>query len=236
MVWHKVLPVLVMPLGVCLWMSAVGVWRKKAWMVWVGLAVLWVGSMEVTGDWLMAGLERPWPRVRAEEVEECDAVVVLGGYAHRGAGPGLRPEFTEAADRLMTGVELMEAGKGRVIVLESGAEWVRARLGAERVIELRRLANTAEEMEEVRRLGRVHGWKRMALVTSAFHMTRAAGLARGQGLTVVPVASDWMAWMDETRVEDFVPRGEGLRKTETALREWMGLGYSLVRGQWRPGV
>ncbi|MBI4890663.1 MAG: YdcF family protein, partial [Acidobacteria bacterium] len=185
---------------------------------------------------LLGGLERQWPRLRAEEVEACDAVVVLGGYAHQRPGPGLRPEFSEGADRLMMGIELMEAGKGRVLVAETGAGWVRARLGGDRVIEFKKLQNTVEEMQEVRRLAGEHGWKKVALVTSAFHMQRAAGLARGQGLEVVAVAADWIAWMDETRVEDFVPRGEGLRKTETALREWMGLAYSLIRGQWRRAV
>ena len=227
---HKILPAAVMPLGVCLWMCALGARLRKRWMVGVGLGVLWVGAMPATGDLLLGGLERRWPAVRAAEIGQCDVVYVLGGYMHRKTGPDGEPQWNEAADRMMMGLRLVESGQAETLAVEQGAGWAEGVLGAGKVVRLRRMKNTAEEMAELRRLMAEKGWKRVALVTSAFHMTRAMMLAEQEGIRPVPVPTDYEAGVEERRVDDFVPKGEGLEKTERALREWIGMGYYGLRG------
>jgi uncharacterized SAM-binding protein YcdF (DUF218 family) len=187
--------------------------------------------MAATGDLLLGGLERRWPAVRIAEVEKCDAAYVLGGYMHRKAGADGAPEWNEAADRMAAGLRLVQMGKAEVLAVEQGASWAEGVLGAGKVARLRRMKNTAEEIAELKKLMAEKGWKRVALVTSAFHMSRAMMLAEQAGVTgVVPVATDYEAGMEERRLEDYVPTGEGLMKTERALREWIGMGYYWVRG------
>jgi uncharacterized SAM-binding protein YcdF (DUF218 family) len=83
----------------------------------------------------------------------------------------------------------------------------------------------------VAELIRTRGWKRIILVTTGWHMPRAAWLFRRAGVecTIFPV--DFRR--DRTRPItplDFLPKAEALWDTETALRETYGnLFYRIFR-------
>ena len=92
-----------------------------------------------------------------------------------------------------------------------------------KILITREVGNTADEANAVAELMRTRGWKRIILVTTGWHMPRAAWLFRQVGVecTIFPV--DFRR--DRTRpitLLDFLPRADALWDTETALREISG--------------
>lgn len=74
------------------------------------------------------------------------------------------------------------------------------------------------------------------LVTSAFHMPRAVGIARQQGIFVMPYPVDYRSNKQQLRQWDFDLFGH-LEVLETAWREWIGLTVYYFTGktsEWFP--
>lgn len=102
-----------------------------------------------------------------DEVGHADAIVVLSGSKH---------------ERLDRGLELVREGVAPVLVISGGfdPDQPRAnRLCHEGAPDFKVICftpspdSTRGEAEEVGRLARTHSWKRVLLVTSRFHVTRA---------------------------------------------------------------
>lgn len=75
------------------------------------------------------------------------------------------------------------------------------------------------------------------LVTSAFHMPRAIGIARQQGLSFIAYPVDYRSQRGNQRQLDFA-LFEHLQTIELAVREWLGLTVYFLTGktsQWLPG-
>lgn len=110
-----------------------------------------------------------WPR--EDEPRSADAVVVLSGVRDA---------------RLAKGLELMQAGVARTLVISDGEArgWAEAnRLcaggAAFRVVCFRpRPYSTHGEAAEVARLARARGWRSLVVVTSRYHVTRSRLLFR----------------------------------------------------------
>ena len=75
-------------------------------------------------------------------------------------------------------------------------------------------------------------------MTSAFHMPRSVGLFRKAGFAVEPYPVDWRVGQAADLLK-FTPVSlEGLRRTDIAMREWIGLTVYWATGridQWFPG-
>ena len=70
---------------------------------------------------------------------------------------------------------------------------------------------------------------RIILVTSAFHMPRAKMLFERQGFEVEPFPVDFQnSDRSKTTILSFVPSAQALAKSETAMREGIGVLYYLV--------
>lgn len=65
-----------------------------------GLLWLWVWSLPVTSLAFRAALEGQYPSVEVADLQECDAVVVLGGTVTPVGGRFHYPDLRKAADRL----------------------------------------------------------------------------------------------------------------------------------------
>ncbi|HEX4529040.1 MAG TPA: YdcF family protein [Acidimicrobiia bacterium] len=99
-----------------------------------------------------------WPSATGT-VRHADAVVVLAG------GDG---------ERLDQGLELAHQGVASTLVASTGPERLcRADEPFQVICFLPDPNNTRGEVEEVARLAQQHGWKRLVLVTSTYHVTRA---------------------------------------------------------------
>ncbi len=239
---HKALPLLVLPAGICLVLLAVGWWKRgRAWIAAAAM-VLFLFGMPAVGDVLLRSLERRYPYMAVEACPQADAIVVLGGILQTRRQPFELVEWSEAADRFERGVELYSAGKAPALVLSrvrtgrpdrplTEGHYLRdaaIRRGVpERAIILtREVVNTASEAEAVGQLARERGWKSVLLVTSAFHMPRAMLLFRNRGLAVHPVPVDYQSGdleSGEFSIHGYIPQGDGLARSDKALREYLGM-------------
>ena len=226
--------------------------RRQWHLLWLpGLAwlLLTLTASTPLSHSLLATLESKWPPVDVAQLPECDAIVVLGG--------GLEPSEFEpagihlmgASDRLFTGLMLAKKGRGRLILIGGGSyqrtlgttasEADAARLWVEQwqlspvpVQSLGHCRDTHDEAVKVAALAVQHGWKRVALVTSAYHMTRSKAVFEKAGTAVVPVPCNYLsAAMRDRRVNWLeVPNAANMAHFEAWMHEIIGWWAYRLRG------
>jgi len=244
---NKLLPIFVLPLGWVVVLLLVALIRRKRWPALVALALLYLCSMPLVGNSLTRWLESRYPALALDQVEKTDAIVPLGGIFGPPAPAGFLPNLGEANERLEAGIQLWQRKKAEWLVFTGGRvpwsrqtevegafsrrEAVSRGIPAERIIVTREVGNTVDEALAVADLMRARTWGKIVLVTSAWHMPRAARLFRTAGVNFVPFPVDFQINPDSSlTLLDFLPAATGLQRTETALREWYGiLFYAVTR-------
>jgi uncharacterized SAM-binding protein YcdF (DUF218 family) len=201
----------------------------------------YLGSIVPVGNALLAPLERRYPPLRLDESNSSVRyIVVLGSsYAPRAGFPVTAGLDDEGLVRIVEGVRLAHQLKNARLVVSGGAPQGQApsaqgyarlarELGipASSLIVLDRPLDTRAEALEV---SATLGDSPFLLTTSAYHMPRAMLLMERAGARPIPAptgyrASDsfyfgWRAWL---------PSAAGLRKTELALHEYLGLGAMIL--------
>jgi uncharacterized SAM-binding protein YcdF (DUF218 family) len=166
-------------------------------------------------------------------------------------------EVSDAADRLLTGVDLIRQGKAPWLVVSGGrvtfasgdptppeatyAATLAESLGVppERIVRSEAPRNTAEEAMAMRAIARQRGWRSLLLVTSATHLPRATATFRHlTDLRIVPVACDFQLAARnqsgqataESLVLDLLPNAGSLASTTSSLKELLGLTVYRLRG------
>jgi len=236
MTLNKALPALILPTGLAILLCCYGIWKRKWGAVAAAAGLLAVAGCPAVSDMLLLTLEGPYQR-KQQPSGAFDAVYVLGGYLDDYCGVDLEPQWDEAGDRLELGIRMVRDGRANVLVLSEGGsrrppEGERGKVIAgsrgipeAQIIVTREVENTADEAQRIAALARERGWSRIALATSAFHMRRALQLMEEAGVPVTPAPTDFKAMGGQRRLEHFLPSGEGLKRSERALREWMGIGF-----------
>ena len=246
---NKILPLFFLPTGFTLLCLLAGLVLRKRVFLWSGVLVLCLFSLPIVSDALMRLVEGPLRRAPISDVGKADAIVVLSGMLHQIKGAPLG-EWDDAVDRFEGGIDLFKAGKAPVIVFTRGQiPWhtdgvPEGDLLARRAILLgvpqhairltATVGNTAEESVAAAKLlgvGNGGSVKRIILVTSAFHMPRARFLFEQAGFTVIPFRVDYHT--DDTpelTVLNYLPNGESLAESETALREMIGWVFYRAKG------
>ena len=260
----KLLPLFVYPLGLGLLLQLAGLGtaargRKRLGLglSGAGLGLVWLFAMPVTSRQLIWGLEEQAAALTPAEIPTADAVVVLGGGLRPALAPRRGVEVSEGGDRLLTGVRLLRQNKAPLLVASGGrvsftsgdpappeAYWARdlaleLGLPADRILLNPGSRTTAEEARDIGALGRQRGWRRVLLVTSAFHMPRSLATFRQRsGLTVIPVACDYqlpsrvnVGRTTPSRVFlDLSPDAAALALSSLALKEHLGLLLYRLKG------
>ena len=78
----KILPLVLLPLGLSLILLLVGLIGRWRWPVITALVLLWVFSLGLVSQTLWRWLEAPWQRQSAAKTAFADAIVVLSGGRH----------------------------------------------------------------------------------------------------------------------------------------------------------
>ena len=237
----KLLPLLVLPLGLALLLLLLGLMRRRRWPVGLASLLLWLFSTGLVSQMLWRLVEHPWQRQSAADAPLADAIVVLSGGRHAAPGADQISEWHDP-DRFLAGVELYRAGRAPRLMFTGGQNPFQAGLAPEGELYRREAAalgvplaatsstapvrNTAEEAAAIRLLLR-DAPSSVLLVTSAFHMRRAQHLFERQGITVLPFPVDFQArasWGGSV-IRDplmWLPTSRGLDDSSRALREWLG--------------
>jgi uncharacterized SAM-binding protein YcdF (DUF218 family) len=213
--------------------------RLASWLVVTSLVLIAVAGLSPLGNALILPLEQrfpPWDASRGPP----DGVVVLGGAitpdvsVARGA-----VALNEAAERITTTVELARRYSNARIIFSGGTnaliadEPVEAAIAVrefealgvahERITAEEQSRNTIENAVFSRLLADPKPGQRWLLVTSAYHMPRAMAVFRAAGFPVEAYPVDWRTRGPADAVRPFASLGDGLRRTDTAMREWVGL-------------
>ncbi len=241
----KILQSLFLPLGVTVLLLVYALLTKRRGPVGVAVAIVYFSSIPFVGDRMIGGLESRYPAVPIAQVEPADAIVVLGGIFGPPVAEGMLPNLTETVERLEAGIVLTQAGKAPWLVFtgaripwkgrerfegeDSKIQAVRRGIPSAQILITREVGNTADEARAVAAMMRDHHWRRIILVTTGWHMPRAAQLFGKAGVNFIPFPVDFRR---DTRrpltLLDFVPCAEGLHNTETALREFYGRAFYAV--------
>ena len=254
---HQIVGVMSDPIVLAIIGIALGVWfrrgkegaenRCRCRVVWIVLIGLWIYSMPVTSWWVTKWLESGYPVMRAEEMPEADAILVLGGGIGRPKEPCSYPyaDLSEAADRVWHGARLWRAARAPKIyctnreVSKSTPPFLQD-LGVpqEAIVCFDGPRNTEEEAKryekELAQLCQPQtststaAKPKVLLVTSASHMKRAEMIFRkyAPSLEVIPVATDYHAVESEKKefdIRKYLP-GVGAAQTMSAmLHEILGM-------------
>ncbi len=241
---------LLLPLGVSIICLLLGIILKKRLLLSYGVLWLWVFSMPVVGDGLMRFVEGGTSRVPVTTLPRADAIVVLSGMIEQVKGAP-RGEWNGAADRFEAGIELFRAGRASQLVFTRGLlPWQTDAVPEGELLERRAVAlgipatairltgnaeNTADEALEAKKLLGPGVPKKIILVTSAFHMQRAAILFEKAGFEVIPFRVDYRTSDKYGKtVLRYLPNAASLDKSETALRELLGGLFYRMRSMLKP--
>jgi uncharacterized SAM-binding protein YcdF (DUF218 family) len=100
-----------------------------------------------------------------------------------------------------------------------------------RVIFERQSRNTVENAQYVRALVAPKPGERWLLVTSAWHMPRSVGIFRKAGFEVIAYPVDYRTTAGAADAIPFYSASNGLRRTDFAMREWVGLVFAYITGR-----
>jgi uncharacterized SAM-binding protein YcdF (DUF218 family) len=219
---------------------AAGRYRAARRLLVASVGLLLFGGWLPVSNWLMLPLEQRFARADLGD-REVDGIVVLGGaeeariWAQRGAHAlnEAGERFTEATALARRYPKAKVAFTGGATELLSppkfGADAARAMfadLGLAdrgRLLLERQARDTWENAVFVKALARPKPGERWLLVTSAWHMPRAIGTFRVVGFAVEPWPVDYRTASPWDAVRPFEAPSDGLKRFDTALREWAGL-------------
>ncbi len=240
---QKIIGLLLMPIGLiwsALGLSALGARaaRHNRWAAWFAALFLafGLGANPWLGRTLLANLEADFAAVDPLQAGPFDAVFVLGGGTSLdGVG---NPILGGSGDRVMLGARMWHAertkhlvasgssiagiGKARDVARETELIWESIGVPDDHVTILSAPRNTSEEIRAYAKLSQERGYKRVGLVTSAWHMRRAVKLAERQDFGVHPLPADFRGGGGFDGVISLVPSGFGARDMHRAAWEYLG--------------
>jgi uncharacterized SAM-binding protein YcdF (DUF218 family) len=246
----KVLGLFVLPSNLIVTLGLVGLllmvtrFRQSGRRLTVAAFILFaVASLSPFGNVLMVPLEErfpPWNAALQARQGPPDGIIVLGGAIDpetvitRGT-----PDINEAAERVAVIPELARRYPQARIIYSGGNAHLGAKGGSEaeyaaallesfgvpkdRLTLEDQSRNTAENAAYCIRLAAPKPGERWLLVTSAYHMPRAMGAFRKAGFEIEAYPVDYRTAGTGDLFAPFVDATAGLRRTDTAAREWIGL-------------
>jgi uncharacterized SAM-binding protein YcdF (DUF218 family) len=194
-------------------------------------------SMHGMGRVLASHLLPPVAPVQAQDLKQVQAIVVLGA----GVWPD-SPEYGAAQPTDNAVVRLRYAARlarqtGKPLAFAGGLGWgspddavaegtvARRMLQEDYGLNVRwlddRSRDTAENAARIAELAGRDGVRRIALVTDAIHMPRAAAAFRRAGFEVVPAPTAFPR-AEQRELLEWLPSARGLVTCRYVLREWLG--------------
>ena len=216
-------------------------------LAFASLIVLAILGLSPAGNALIIPLEERFPRWDATRGAP-DGIIVLGGAISPDVSAAHDDvALNEAAERLTVAAELARrypaarilfSGGSGALIYDEGAEAAFALrlledlgIPRERIMLEDRSRNTVENAVFSKALAHPRPGERWLLVTSAHHLPRAIGVFRKVGFPVEAYPVDWRTRGINDVLRPFATVGDGLRRSDTAVREWVGLAVYWVTGR-----
>ncbi|MDH3688844.1 MAG: YdcF family protein [Gammaproteobacteria bacterium] len=250
----KVLPLLIYPLNLSLWLlifTVLSFWRGRRTLAGlsacISLTVLWVCSTPLFAELLTSKLERQHLPIAVEQSPVGDAIVVLGGGLGLATPPRLAPDLDSSSDRVWHAAQLYRAGKAPIVIASGGNVFpqkvgepesvytseILQQWGVQKSAILLESAsrNTYENALETKKLIETHGLNKVLLVTSALHMPRALATFRSAGIDAIASPTDFrVTQYERPLILKWLPTTGSLSATTSALKEFLGIAVYRWRG------
>lgn len=200
------------------------------WLLYTAAGNVWVGSV------LTRFLERDFRGMDSMAAGPFDAVIVLGGGLEvREDGSGM---ISSAGDRVLLGARMLLAGRTKLLIasgplvpLPGGRDvsyaeatkrfWVELGVPSEAIVTVTGPRTTSEEVRALKELIPSSGWRRVGVLTSAWHLRRAMRLCRRAGIDASPLPADVIVAKPFTP-RSLIPQYEGFMAVHLACWELLG--------------
>jgi uncharacterized SAM-binding protein YcdF (DUF218 family) len=221
--------------------------RLASWLVVTSLVLIAVAGLSPLGNALMLPLEQRFPPWDASRGPPTGIVVLGGAITPEVSAARGEVALNEAAERITATVELARRYPDARIIFSGGSsalipdgtpeapfavrEFEALGIPHERITAEEQSRNTVENAVFSHLLAEPKPGERWLLVTSAYHMPRAIAAFRAAGFPVEAYPVDWRTRGPIDAVRPFTSLGAGLRRTDTAVREWVGLAAYRLTGK-----
>lgn len=246
----KLISAVIFPYPLFLLISIVAALKLKAskfkYIYTTFLISILIISSNTGFNFLIRPLEDRHPHVPLNSVEQSDVVVVLSGMVNPITRFPDRTEFLGNADRIIAAKDLWANGKAKKILITGGTgllnqsikpeaillqQWlIDQGVSAEAIYVEEKSRNTAENAIYSARIISKMGWKKIILVTSAFHMARSVMTFRKAGVTVTPFPVDYKSNQIYRGPEVFFPGPSNLLYSSYAIKEYIGIVAYWLKG------
>ncbi len=236
---------LVMPVAIAWWGSLLLAIRsfwdgnlRIACPIFVLSTLVFMLGNPIFSNFLIRSLEKRVESFHPVRSAPLDNLVVLGGGTTE--APDGRAQLANAGDRVGLAAQFYHQGRvKRIVVTGDGLEGTENSSRSDPSIQAKRILietgvpesdidelagmNTSEEMKSL--AARPELWKdaRCGLLTSAFHLPRAFGLATRRGIKILPIAADYRALDREISFLDVLPTANATQQSELAIKEFLGM-------------
>ena len=241
---HKLLPLIVSPLGLLISLMLLALVLRRQWPVYWALVILLICSFPLTARSIWVGLESEYQYQPPTTVPQADAVLVLsgmlGGFEIE---DGYVTEWGDP-DRFFVGLQLVKLGKAdRLIFTRGQMPWsdsppegellkqkaLEMGISPQQILLTSIVSNTAEEASAVKGLMAEYGLNKIILVTSSFHLPRAKLLFDRAEVETYPYPTDFKAASRDITWLHFIPSADAFRDTSSGIREYIGRLYYWLR-------
>jgi uncharacterized SAM-binding protein YcdF (DUF218 family) len=192
-------------------------------------------SIEPVANWIVYPLESRWARPAPEALADIDVVAVLGGGGYpSGYGKPYYELTDDAYARVLTGITVFRHSHAKTIVFcgTKAMKPVALQLGVpeSEILEERDSANTMENAARLAELLPCEENRRIGVVTSAVHLSRAECAFRTcfPRDVIVPIPASYLR-VSEGGVKTIIPSAAHLERSTRALHEWIGILWYAVR-------
>ena len=242
----KTFQLLLYPLSLAILFIVIVVWRTRKQrslerrLLLATLWLLYVSSLPLLANSLTLYLENAYTRLPISAYPSAPAIVVLGGTASAKILPITEPEEVMGSSRLLTAARLYKAGKAPTILLCGGGSYQSydgsARTEADDMKEIlvdmgvpekvilmeRESLSTLANAEGAAKILKLKPQEKILLVTSAFHMRRAALIFERFSIPLVPVPTSHTSGKAPFKLSDLFPTASALTTSSSAIKELLG--------------
>lgn len=246
--------VFVSPLGICFSLFFLSIALRKLRPVFsfvifsLSVVLLLLASTPFVSNTLAKAMEKDYSCQALSEIQEADAIVLLGGGLSRPGRPNGVADLNEAGDRIIHAYNLFRLKKAPIIIVVGGqvfedntslseADYMQellSQLGVplESILLESSSRNTWENASATRALLRqrhVHESTGLTeasvllLVTSAAHMSRSVYSFEYMGLNIMPAPTDHRSVQNLRTPYPYLPTSEALSLSSSMIREWLAL-------------
>jgi uncharacterized SAM-binding protein YcdF (DUF218 family) len=240
---HKLLPELLSPLIIMLYLTILAIFINKKWPLIFLIFFLIIFSSPIFSRFSISIMEREYPPSKFEKLPTFSNIVILSGMVRAipMSNNKVMYEFNESVDRIIAAIKIKKIGKTKNIILTNGSgPWslaiskgeylqkylIENYINPEDILLTEQVYNTEQEAEAVSKI--ITNKEMIGLVTSSYHMPRAIKIFSENGLNVYPIPVDFIKSYSKFTFFDFLPSAESLKTNSQLIREMMGrIYYSL---------